>query len=565
MPGSPPVTLEDLQTELERFAQQVLQRQLRLLGDRIEQVVAAQLEPERLSNSNSKTRVVPLESRPTEDVARRKLEQQTDGVPQKQHQEHAGSVSAEAAEAAGLDGGQHKKHKKQKKHKQHSQSGSYYSLPSYSFDTPPEQSPSNPKGSNRQLLLSPTEEESLGSKTAMAGEKMRPQPCACDIVVKLVKSSAFDYCSVSAILLNALLIGVQTDYTARHLVSSEPFAFRVADEIFCMCFTLELALRMLAHGFNEFLFGEFARWHMFDVMVVSMQISEQILPFAMKCLGAAKVMPFLRMMRLLRLLRILRTGRLLHLVVPLRMLVVSITSSFRFLGWTLCALLLQTYICGIIITDVVTEKRLTQSRSESEHDEKLEDLWGTLDRSMLTLYQIITEGVPWGETLDPLRGIPMITLLFVLYVAFAVFALMNIVTGLFVHTAMKIADDEKKHLLAHEMQKTFLKLDSDRSGQVSFEEFNDFLSDPNMQVYLHQMDIDPKRIDRHVVFALMDDDQSGQIDGEELIAGFMSLNGQARRLDVAALMLEQNTRDKRALAHAELVEKHLGLHARALA
>eukprot|EP00747_Dinoflagellata_sp_TGD_P136127 gnl/TRDRNA2_/TRDRNA2_175522_c1_seq21.p1 gnl/TRDRNA2_/TRDRNA2_175522_c1~~gnl/TRDRNA2_/TRDRNA2_175522_c1_seq21.p1 ORF type:complete len:548 (-),score=102.97 gnl/TRDRNA2_/TRDRNA2_175522_c1_seq21:495-2138(-) len=547
MTGSTPLTLEDLQTELELFAQQTLQRQLLLLGDRIEQLIAAKLEQG----------VVPKESRPFHSP---------EEAPERQLQEHANSV-ADAAEAAGLDGGRHRKQRKQKKHKQHTQSGSYYALP----PAPLEESPSSRTGSNRQLLLSPTVEEgpeshSSGNVIAAApvARKLR-QYCACNRVLKLVKSAEFDYCSISAIMLNALLIGMQTDYAARHLVSVDPLIFKVADALFCAVFCSELALRMMAYGINEFLFGSFAKSHMFDIVVVSLQLSEQILPLAMQRLGTANAMPFLRMMRLLRLLRILRTGRLLHLVVPLRMLVVSITSSFRFLGWTLCALLLQTYICGIIITDVVTEKRLTQSRSESEHDEKLEDLWGTLDRSMLTLYQIITEGVPWGETLDPLRGIPMITLLFVLYVAFAVFALMNIVTGLFVHTAMKIADDEKKHLLAHEMQKTFLKLDSDRSGQVSFEEFNDFLSDPNMQVYLHQMDIDPKRIDRHVVFALMDDDQSGQIDGEELIAGFMSLNGQARRLDVAALMLEQNTRDKRALAHAELVEKHLGLHARALA
>eukprot|EP00747_Dinoflagellata_sp_TGD_P136135 gnl/TRDRNA2_/TRDRNA2_175522_c1_seq30.p1 gnl/TRDRNA2_/TRDRNA2_175522_c1~~gnl/TRDRNA2_/TRDRNA2_175522_c1_seq30.p1 ORF type:complete len:119 (-),score=16.47 gnl/TRDRNA2_/TRDRNA2_175522_c1_seq30:327-683(-) len=114
------------------------------------------------------------------------------------------------------------------------------------------------------------------------------------------------------------------------------------------------------------------------------------------------------------------------------------------------------------------------------------------------------------------------------------------------------------------MNKAFLKLDSDSSGGVTYEEFNNFLNDPNMKRYLKQMDFDPKRIDGHSLFALMDQNENGQINSDELIAGFMSLHGYARRLDLAALTYDSNVRDKRHQAHAELVEKALGPHFRNL-
>ena len=105
-------------------------------------------------------------------------------------------------------------------------------------------------------------------------------------------------------------------------------------------------------------------------------------------------------------------------------------------------LFLQNYVCGIILTDLATEKRLAESRSDNEQHKKLAEMWGSLDRSMLTLYQIVTEGIHWGETMEPLEGIPMITVMFVMYVAFAVFALMNVVTGVFVNKAISAAESD---------------------------------------------------------------------------------------------------------------------------
>eukprot|EP00747_Dinoflagellata_sp_TGD_P193195 gnl/TRDRNA2_/TRDRNA2_59054_c0_seq1.p1 gnl/TRDRNA2_/TRDRNA2_59054_c0~~gnl/TRDRNA2_/TRDRNA2_59054_c0_seq1.p1 ORF type:complete len:561 (-),score=89.74 gnl/TRDRNA2_/TRDRNA2_59054_c0_seq1:31-1713(-) len=536
MVGSSPLTLEDLQTELKYFAQQVLQQQLLLLGDRIEQFVASKLEQEQLPTPSSKkvaelriSQNVMVKGKPAQD-------QQQFSTRQMQ-----GSIQVygrAAAEARALTFSRSEEH--------------LWLLGPPVMNESPSVGP--------LLLSGPTEwpEDHVICEDAAppSVDKSRQDSS----LQKFVKRTEFDNFTVVFILLNTLLIGAQTDYHARHLATGDPWFFIAADRLFCAVFVSELVLRIAADGCKEFLFGENRGWHMFDCIVVMMQVMEQVVPLAIKVFGAVGFMPFLRIMRvmrMMRLLRIMRAGRLLHLVAPLRMLIVSVVGSFRFLMWTLCLLALQTYMCGIILTDMVTEKREAQSSGEHESHEEISRMWGSLDRSMLTLYQIVTEGIHWGEAMGPLRDIPMITTVFVLYVAFSCFALMNVITGIFVDSALNIAEEEKKDVLMKQMHKHFAEFDNDGSGEVSFEEFNCCLTDPRMRPFLKQLDIDSHH--GQLLFALMDADESGKIDEEELIAGFMSLHGTARRLELAALMRDQHLRSKKWQEHADSVEKHLGL------
>lgn len=72
-------------------------------------------------------------------------------------------------------------------------------------------------------------------------------------VYRLVSSDYFDYGMGAILVLNALAIGVQVDVMARS-ASTEPIpAFGIIDLLFCIVFTIELALRLCAFGCKKFL------------------------------------------------------------------------------------------------------------------------------------------------------------------------------------------------------------------------------------------------------------------------------------------------------------------------
>eukprot|EP00747_Dinoflagellata_sp_TGD_P082129 gnl/TRDRNA2_/TRDRNA2_161575_c2_seq1.p1 gnl/TRDRNA2_/TRDRNA2_161575_c2~~gnl/TRDRNA2_/TRDRNA2_161575_c2_seq1.p1 ORF type:complete len:276 (+),score=28.56 gnl/TRDRNA2_/TRDRNA2_161575_c2_seq1:1-828(+) len=252
----------------------------------------------------------------------------------------------------------------------------------------------------------------------------------------------------------------------------------------------------------------------------------------------------LRLFRIFRLLRILRAGRLLRLLMPLRLLVLSVLGSIRLLSWLVVLVSLQCYVYAIILTEMVTDLRMEEvsAQQELKHAELIQEGYGSLDRSMLTLYMIITSGIDWNSALQPLRHDTGVKILFVVYVTCSTFALMNVVTGVFVETAMHVAKDDKREMLLTVMRDSLCHFDDNLSGAVDFEEFDKFMNDPTMQGYLKSIELDPHE-SRHL-FDLLDEDGSGEVSGEELVQGCMKLNGGARRMEIASFMRDQATHSK---------------------
>merc|ERR1719291_843819 len=82
----------------------------------------------------------------------------------------------------------------------------------------------------------------------------------------------------------------------------------------------------------------------------------------------------------------------------------------------------------------------------------------------------------------------------------------------------------------------FHEADSDNSGQVSYAEFEDHLSDPRVQAFFQCMELDA--VEARRLFRLLDLDQNGQVSPQEFVAGCVCLKGAAKTMDMAALLLE---------------------------
>jgi len=344
----------------------------------------------------------------------------------------------------------------------------------------------------------------------------------------------FEYFNCLVILVNALSIGLQADYKARHWCQDVPAAYHYTDIAFCCYFILEMCLRCWVVGCMIFFCGCGWQWNLFDVVVVTSACVDEIHQVYNSHQDSSAVR-LLRFARFLRVIRVVRFARALQFVAGLRMLIVSIQDSMQSLGWVLFVLLLQTFVFGVYLTQYVTDHKMEVGREDMKDQWELEKYYGSLDNSMLSLFEVLSDGIHWHEIMDPLtlHCTRWLVLAFVLYVAFAVVASMNVVMGVFVGSALAAAEDERKDILAQQMCQLFFDLDEDGSGEIDKEEFVRQMTSPKMQRFLKGIDLDPQ--DARQLFDILDMDSSGEIDATELVSGCLRLHGPAKALDLAAL------------------------------
>lgn len=293
--------------------------------------------------------------------------------------------------------------------------------------------------------------------------------------------------------------------------------------------------------------------NIFDALLVLLQVLDELVQI-FQIRKEDGVGSLLRNFRIIRFLRILRLTRVLTFIGELRMLIVSIGSSMKSLVWVVMLLVMLTYSVGIFLTHVVIAK---QVQLDGELPEELARSFGSVTRSMLSLFEAVSEGTHWADLMDPLveHCSPWLRLTFLCYIVFAIFALLNVVTGLFVEAAIATATEDKKIVLMQQMCQMFLECDDDQSGTVSWDEFKEHLDKPQMETYLKELDID--KAEAPMLFFILDDDGTGEVGAEELVNGCLRLQGGAKALELAAFMHEFRQFATKWSAHARLVEEKL--------
>merc|ERR1712151_1152140 len=82
----------------------------------------------------------------------------------------------------------------------------------------------------------------------------------------------------------------------------------------------------------------------------------------------------------------------------------------------------------------------------------ISDSFGSLIASVATLFLSISGGVDWRDVAVPLASIhPVLGLSFAVYIAFACFCVLNIITGVFVETASRLATMDEDLMVAEEI------------------------------------------------------------------------------------------------------------------
>mmetsp|Transcript_29060 Transcript_29060/g.73815 ORF Transcript_29060/g.73815 Transcript_29060/m.73815 type:complete len:606 (+) Transcript_29060:99-1916(+) len=313
--------------------------------------------------------------------------------------------------------------------------------------------------------------------------------------------------------------------------------FSVVDQLFCAIFVGELSLRLWYFGCGFFR----DRLNVLDGVVVVLNFVEVVV---LRHFGpSAGNLSFMRIFRYVKLVRTLRFIRAMQLCHQLRVLVRTILSSFVSLLWSmfvLCAFMLMAalFVCQSL------QEFISDDSQTMEHRLWCNTNYGTASKALWTMFEITFSG-GWPTWVRPLIEdvSPWYAGFFALYVGGVVFAVIRIITALFLKETLAVAatDAEMMMQLKHKeteafamkMGQVFIAADSSMDGMVSWEEFSELMDDPKHMTLLHNMELEPHEI--KALFNLLDDGD-GNVSFEEFLKGMVRLKGQARSLDVLAIL-----------------------------
>lgn len=387
----------------------------------------------------------------------------------------------------------------------------------------------------------------------------------------MVRSVEFEFFFAIMILSSSAFVGVQVEYAASERTDKEPTSFEIVQNTYAIIFAVELILRILANGFRVFYKpGEWA-WYWLDTLIVLSSLVEFIISLAnlasskenqanMKNMSTMRIA---RIVRVTRLIRVFRIVRIVRFVRALRTLVQSIIYTLRSLVWAMLLLALVIYVFGILFTQATTDYVLGEDYIE---DLVLEKYWGSMSSSMMTLFKSIAGGISWTTVTDALTDVSWgWTMLFVVYIIFAYFAVLNVMTGVFCQSAIESAQRDQDMVVSQQLKmkeryvnqvtKLFKDIDNDESGCITIQEFEDHLENKNVKALFDSLELEID--DAWTLFSLIDTDGSHVIDIEEFVDGCVRLRGSAKSIDVARLSYENKWVRKKLSAFMRYMEAQM--------
>lgn len=381
---------------------------------------------------------------------------------------------------------------------------------------------------------------------------------------RLVASNRFELVFGLAIISNAIFIGIEVEVTTTSSEDKAPEVFRIISHLYALIFLLELCIRLGALG-GSFFCKENWAWNILDLFIVVCSLWEGAVDLVFETQGPdmgrnsnITNVRIIRIVRITRLIRITRISRLMRFVKALRTLVYSIICTLKSLVWAMLLIGLLIYVFGIFFAQVsaqyLSDLQLPPQQASSGSlclgsvAEYVDKYWGTLGRSMTTLFKVISGGINWQDCVDPLGDVHwIVAAVFYMFIAFAHFAVMNVVTGVFCQSAIESAQRDQDMVMqaimankqhhVKKLQDLFKNIDSADSGSITIEDLECNMQDAKVQAYFNSLELDID--DAWTFFKLLDTSKGHSIKIEDFLLGCMRLRGSAKALDIAKLMHEQ--------------------------
>eukprot|EP00928_Gymnodinium_smaydae_P096747 TRINITY_DN8608_c0_g1_i2.p1 TRINITY_DN8608_c0_g1~~TRINITY_DN8608_c0_g1_i2.p1 ORF type:complete len:617 (-),score=162.62 TRINITY_DN8608_c0_g1_i2:224-2011(-) len=365
------------------------------------------------------------------------------------------------------------------------------------------------------------------------------------LLERLVRNPKFDMGIASVVMVNSILIGLKIDEEA---LGVEPYDGYTYIEYCCSAvFAMELFVRLIVNQ-KYFLCGPQKYWAFFDCILVAMSIFEVILVVSIGgAKGLGNAAPMAKALKIARMARIFRIFRMCRFLTKIRLMAAMIVGTLSSLIWLFILCVGIMYVFAIIMTqgaaDVIHTDEWGFAREEKE---AIEGEFGSLARSMYTLFKGMTGGVSWGEPgAVAMKLGDIYFFVYVVFISFVFFSVLNIVTGVFVDDAIQCANKDrtvamqkaKDQAAEHTawLTEILVAIDVDDSGYISLQEWEDAMANQCVKDAMAALAISSRECEE--LWGLLDLNNDGVIAIQEFIQGMREMNEACTRIDISLVIM----------------------------
>lgn len=306
--------------------------------------------------------------------------------------------------------------------------------------------------------------------------------------------------------------------------------------IFVAVYAIEFCLRMWAT--KKAFFRGF--YNLFDALILGTGLAEIVLIFFGESIS------FLRALRLCRLCRVLRLAKVVRLMAVCQDLYIifkTLSSSVYSLAWSMMFVFLCIFGSGLVLCEIVGEVLEERSHDPAALAWAYEH-FGTTTRTVYSLFEA-TFTAKWTALARPMISDLhwLFSIYWVLFVVIVNFAIIRVVSAMFLKQALSIARIEEERMstvkikekqrVTQMLREVFLMGDESKDGVISRSEFQKMVEDERVLGLFAELDIEVEEAE--LLFTLLSEDD-GEADYEEFLAGAMKMKTNARTIDTIEIL-----------------------------
>lgn len=367
------------------------------------------------------------------------------------------------------------------------------------------------------------------------------------------------WCTVVALeaAANLVVLGLEVDLVCVHSCQAADFLpWRVLDYSFTAFGVLEVIVAMVTLGPKVYFRG--------DRTIIPVALVSNLPIHLFRCLDFTLVMSRLldvavlrplhinAELRFLSLLRIMHVGRFMMRVKSiaafheLALIMQGLGEIMRCVAFVTVLMLLLLWVFAVVVT--ITAGKVDAALFDfSRGTWRKDDYWGTVPKSMLSLFQVATRD-GWSDTLvRPLVQKDWgMALIFAIFLVIALLALLSTIVGVVVESTLASAraNVEKKGIEKHKLEglvmrsleQIFRAADTDGSGDLNRDELRVALNKSSVKSRMKLVGISMGDLD--LLFSLLDDEDTGVIKTGNFFKSCIRLCGPAMARDLCQLQVD---------------------------
>lgn len=380
-----------------------------------------------------------------------------------------------------------------------------------------------------------------------------------NFIDRFAESIRFDFIVGAVIAMNVIVMLFQLEFEGRmlegnvfrgedqrHNYAVEEF-FIVCEHIFTVFFAFELVFRLAALGFTYLK----STANVFDAGIVVVCSLDAWVFTPMKS-DAMSNTALIRLLRLIRLAKVFRVLRLMKAFAALRVLLAAIINSIGALLWSM-TLLFVFELVGALLMARVVQPMIMDPLVDPELRIFLWETFGTCFQAYISMFELTM----WPGAISKYRRLyeevsPGLALFFVGYSILVTFAVVRVITAMFLKAtlAAAAADEGKLNALKIAERSTYVELlkgamtTADSSGDMLCEEEFALINEmPRMSQWLDEEGM--AKMQQHMLFDALE--VNGKISYAEFLHAVERMSGPAHVATDLVVQLYQTRKTHRNL------------------